>query len=1112
MSKRAKSMKVKNRAIPNKSHTISACMMVKSEEELLPRCLESIRVLVDEIIVVDTGSTDRTIEIAKSYGAQVYHHPWEDDFSKHRNQSIGYASGDWIFIVDADEEVVQWDRKLDTILQNKNVDSVYVKVENIYGKGEGAAWHNSIRLFRNEKSIHYTGRVHNQLTGYRNAVHSKTVISHRGYCLDQVKEEEKYLRTKALLEREIEEDQDNPKFHHYLAVAYLGRHLYDKALEEAKRTLELAHSQSSDDVLYLWTRFVGAICCINTNRLGEAESLCVAAIQNNPMHLDSFYLLCSLFYQRGNVECFLDHSDRYLSLLNRLKRNPGEFGLMVHNTIQHEWRIRLHRGFAFTEQGERDKARREYALALTKCHDKSEYYKQRCQFCLRRSELIPARKYLFKALRFDPHAKEFQTLRQELSQRFEVKGEGGKRKRKYALTQRKTNGPTISVCMIVKDEEKFLPRCLDSVKYYVDEIVIVDTGSTDSTVQIAESYGAKIYHHLWEGDFSKHRNQSINYATTDWILILDADEFLVPECGELVREAIRNETIDSVYAVVKSAFDKGRGEALHNSIRIFKNNGIIHYEGRVHNRVVGEKESTVYPITIMHEGYNLSQEQSRKKFVRTTDLLKREIEENPQHPRAYHYLAASYLSENMYDDAMEAAMKAISLAEEKGYDDFIYLWSHFIVGISYLKTNKADEAEEICLKALHKNPKHLDSHYLLAVIYFDKGNWEKSLQHSAEYFALRERIQEAPGEFGPMVHNTVNHQWRIHLHRGFAFTESGNEGKANEAFSRALDLCDDKGEYYRLLAIFRLRRSEFSRAEEYLFEALKYSPEDAELYRSGAQIYQKLGNSGKEQGFLLEVLQRNPDDTETAFRLGILYLEEGCHSKAADLFRNVITRNPNHPGALINLAVCAKRLGDLDGATRYLETALKETPDSIDALSNLGYVYYHKGDLLNAQNLFERLITADPTILDVHLVLAMIYLRINKPELVVAECDSVMSLLGLDRNITLNTLADLSNLFAGIGDVLLKQKRQALASLAFDVSIHLQTEQTQILKKIGKICLQNGSYNTGLKYLERAISLNPQDWESLQVMGECYTKIGAQEAAALCHQKAREAESLIGPR
>ena len=81
-------------------------MMVKNEEKLLPGCLESIKDHVDEIVIVDTGSTDHTVSIAESFGANVYHHPWENHFSKHRNQSMSYAKGDWIFIIDADEELI----------------------------------------------------------------------------------------------------------------------------------------------------------------------------------------------------------------------------------------------------------------------------------------------------------------------------------------------------------------------------------------------------------------------------------------------------------------------------------------------------------------------------------------------------------------------------------------------------------------------------------------------------------------------------------------------------------------------------------------------------------------------------------------------------------------------------------------------------------------------------------------------------------------------------------------------------------------------------------------------------------------------------------------------
>ena len=86
--------------------TISACMIVKNEEEMLPNCLESIRSWVDEIIIVDTGSTDKTVEIAKSYGAKIYNQVWTKDFSFHRNYSISKATCDWVFIIDADEEFV----------------------------------------------------------------------------------------------------------------------------------------------------------------------------------------------------------------------------------------------------------------------------------------------------------------------------------------------------------------------------------------------------------------------------------------------------------------------------------------------------------------------------------------------------------------------------------------------------------------------------------------------------------------------------------------------------------------------------------------------------------------------------------------------------------------------------------------------------------------------------------------------------------------------------------------------------------------------------------------------------------------------------------------------
>ena len=87
----------------------------------------------------------------------------------------------------------------------------------------------------------------------------------------------------------------------------------------------------------------------------------------------------------------------------------------------------------------------------------------------------------------------------------------------------------VSLCMIVKNEENYLPNCLNSIKDIVDEIIVVDTGSTDKTVDIAKSFGAKVYYFPWRNNFSEARNESLKYATKDWILILDADDELSPK-------------------------------------------------------------------------------------------------------------------------------------------------------------------------------------------------------------------------------------------------------------------------------------------------------------------------------------------------------------------------------------------------------------------------------------------------------------------------------------------------------------------------------------------------------------------------------------------------------
>src|SRR3989344_2193313 len=111
---------------------------------------------------------------------------------------------------------------------------------------------------------------------------------------------------------------------------------------------------------------------------------------------------------------------------------------------------------------------------------------------------------------------------------------------------------TISLCMITKNEEKYLGQCLDSVKELVDEIIILDSGSTDKTKEIAKKFKAKMLDFKWNDDFSEARNESLKHATKDWILVLDADEIIEKDDLEKIKEIVKDKENDGFQFLQKN--------------------------------------------------------------------------------------------------------------------------------------------------------------------------------------------------------------------------------------------------------------------------------------------------------------------------------------------------------------------------------------------------------------------------------------------------------------------------------------------------------------------------------------------------------------------------------
>lgn len=197
---------------------LSVCLIVKNEEKFLAQCLKSVQGLAQQIIVVDTGSTDRTVEIAKEHGAEVHSFTWCDDFSAARNAALEHVTGDWVLALDADEELSAKDHeKLRTLMNDASVMAWRLPIIDVGRELDGCSY--VPRLFRNAPGLFYLGRVHEQIFssievrraewGLENKIGDAALI-HHGYVAEVVRDRNKIERNLLLLEKAVEELPGEP--------------------------------------------------------------------------------------------------------------------------------------------------------------------------------------------------------------------------------------------------------------------------------------------------------------------------------------------------------------------------------------------------------------------------------------------------------------------------------------------------------------------------------------------------------------------------------------------------------------------------------------------------------------------------------------------------------------------------------------------------------------------------------------------------------------------------------------------------------------------------------------------------------------------------------------
>ena len=408
-------------------------------------------------------------------------------------------------------------------VQAPGLDGIMVQIVSKLRSGKSEAVHNVERIFRNNGIIHYEGRVHNRLVGMNNARIFPIRIRHYGYDLQQAQSRQKFDRTVALLKMELQDDPGNPLTYHYLGCSYLSQGMFSEALEASLAAIGLADDRQDRNMIYLWSRYNAAMSYYRLGDLSNAEKIARQSLEIYPRHIDAHYLLTAVYYDLKQWLPAVEHGRKYLKLVASLRAAPEKFGNLVSSSLNEKWNIHLLIGFAQAELGQTAPADLSFAAGIESAPEPFLAWRALGIYHFQKNRTAPASLYLEQAHRLHP---EDETVGQLLKK---IAGQGKVPSRE----------PTISCCMIVKDEEAFLENCLQSIQDWVDEIIVVDTGSRDKTVEIAQRFTDRVYFHPWQNSFSVARNQAMSYATGDWILTIDADEELLAGSGALLRQAVR---------------------------------------------------------------------------------------------------------------------------------------------------------------------------------------------------------------------------------------------------------------------------------------------------------------------------------------------------------------------------------------------------------------------------------------------------------------------------------------------------------------------------------------------------------------------------------------------
>ena len=469
----------------------------------------------------------------------------------------------------------------------------------------------------------------------------------------------------------------------------------------------------------------------------------------------------------------------------------------------------------------------------------------------------------------------------------------------------------ITLCMIVRDEERFLGDALESVKGVVDEICIVDTGSRDRTIAIGRAAGARIEEIPWQDDFSQARNAALEMATRRWIMVLDADEMLLPKSREALLELrTRPAHLTGLWIRCHNQSDdyKGTGSMSNAIVRVFPSHRRLRYRNRIHEFVALDGSPAGMPaiassVEIVHRGYLKDVMRERGKGERNLAMAEAALRSEPDEPYSWFNYASSALLAEKPEVAISALerMRELNAGRKQG---FIPAGLGLLADLYLANTQDAVKSEEIAREILGYTPTFANAHFSLG----------KALAAQRRYAEAREAFVAAI-EDGKHTqdHFAVDNEvplWKAHSEIGGTLME--------------------EGAYELALAWFEF--------------ALQQRPRVQPVRLNRARALERLERREEAEAAFREVWEEDRDDPAAIDYLNFL-LRAGRDAEAVALIDDAAEHVTAETRLILygSAAAIASRLGDRPKGEGYVARALAidGVPDRPERLAGL---FRHYGD------------------------------------------------------------------------------------------------------------------------------------------------------------------------